>query len=96
MKTNIIMPIDVMFRTSLMIEEAIKDRAEEAARAAGVSFGEFVRRAIENELGRQASKGAAARRSSDPLFAGFEDLVAKAKPGPADGALNHDAFLYGS
>jgi hypothetical protein len=78
-----------------MLPDGTKKRAEEQARHAGISFGEFVRQSLESELAIRASGRDSARRARDPLFRDFDKLVAKAGPCPGDGAENHDKYLYG-
>jgi len=85
----------VMLRTTVMLPPEIKARAEAMARESGVSFAEFVRRALEGEIGKGAPNPDSLRRSRDPLFQGFDELIARAKPGEPGGAADHDRYIHG-
>ncbi len=70
-----------------MLPPDLKREAERAARAAGVSFGEFTRRAL-----RAAVAGGRRGQSADSLF-DFRNVFSG--PTPRDLAENHDNYLYG-
>ncbi len=77
-----------MHRTTLMLPPELKIQAQRQAREQEVSFGEFIRQAIESKL-----KGSGAdRRAEDPMFA---DLQVFRGDAPSDSAENHDDYLYG-
>jgi len=78
-----------MHRTTLVLPAALKERAATAAYTAGLSFGEFVRRAIDRALEQKPQRRG---RTRDPLFA--DNAVYRGK-GPSDLAEHHDAYLYG-
>lgn len=75
-----------MHRTTVMIPEALKVRAQLFARERGLSFGELVRECLERRLDREAG----ADHVGDPLFS--------APPWtgdtPSDLAKDHDRYLY--
>ena len=81
-----------MIRTTIMIPEATKERVEDLAQREGLSFAEFIRRAIEGEV---AKKSQPAGRSRDSLFEGFDRLLSEASAGSRDGSEDHDRHLYG-
>jgi hypothetical protein len=70
-----------MERTTVLLPAELKAQAERAAKAAGVSLGELIRRALE-------AKVAQAR---DPLFA---DEAAFSGDTASDLAREHDRYLY--
>ena len=72
-----------------MISRELKERALCAAREKGVSFGEYVRRAIEHSLEKKTRNGRKAER--DVLFL---DTAVYRGGAPADLAKKHDAYLY--
>lgn len=75
-----------MHRTTLMIPGELKTRAERKARQFGMSFGEFVRTSVEDELARYE------RGDTDPLLA---DKVVYRGAARRDATRAHDAILYG-
>ena len=77
-----------MHRTTLMLPSDLKIRAQERARALGISLGEYVRRALESELEESRTD----ERAADALFS--DDAVFDGQ-GPADLAAEHDRYLYG-
>ena len=84
-----------MTRTTVMLPERTKKLAMQRARQKGISFGEFVRESLEKSIA--ASKtGVTYSREADSLFSGMKKIAEEAKYGVSDGALNHDAYLYGS
>ncbi|MBI3828568.1 MAG: hypothetical protein HY291_03575 [Planctomycetes bacterium] len=76
-----------MQRTTIMLPEDLKRRAMRRARELGISFGEFVRTCMEDEL-RPKKQDRAGER--DPLYA---VPVHKGKV-PADLSKNIDTYLY--
>lgn len=75
-----------MTRTTVMLPEDLKLRAQERARERGIPFAELVREALEARLGTPAE-----RRDDDPLFA---EAPVYDGPAPADLAASHDRYLY--
>jgi len=71
-----------------MLPASLKAKAATAARKAGVSLGEWIRRALAASL-RRSGKG---ERDEDSLFA--DKAVFKDK-GAADMSRAHDRYLYG-
>jgi len=78
-----------MHRTTVVLPPHLKAAALEQARAAGVSFGEFLRRAVEKAI---AESGPRRRRRRDSFL--DDTAVFKGKT-PQDLARRHDAHLYG-
>ncbi len=78
-----------MQRTTLVLPEPLKQRAVEQARSQGLSFGEFVRRALEAAL---ENSGQLSGRAQDPFWA---DQIAFGGSSPSDLSANHDGYLYG-
>ena len=76
-----------MKRTSIMLPEDIKTRAEERARQMGISLGEFIRESLEAFLAERKDK-----RTPDPLFS---DSAVSARRAPRNLAARHDEHLYG-
>lgn len=76
-----------MHRTTIMLPEDLKLRAERLARRRGVSLGEVVRQSLLSHLDRQADEV-----REDPLLA---DTAAYPGPSEADAAAAHDRYLYG-
>lgn len=76
-----------MLRTTIMIPEELKRRAEKRARRAGSSFGGLVRSSLEAAL-----REPPAAPGEDSLFA---DAAVSRGRGPRDLSLRHDDFLYG-
>jgi hypothetical protein len=77
-------------RTTVVLPAALKQRAVARAREQGISFGEFVRRAVETML-TVPLRGTARKETSDP----FWDNLKIYEGGPADLAARHDDYLYG-
>ncbi len=77
-----------MKRTSIMLPEDIKARAQERARQMGISLGEFIRESLEAFLG-----GREGQRTPDPLFS---DTAVSVRRVPRSLAARHDEHLYGS
>jgi hypothetical protein len=75
-----------MHRTSLMMPERLKVRAERKSRQLGMSLGQFVRLSLEDELAKHE------RHDPDPLLA---DTVVYRGPAPDSLSREHDVLLYG-
>ena len=75
-----------MRRTSILLPEALRNRADRHARQLGISFGELVRRALAATL--DASEEPAPR---DPFFA---DGSVHSGPVPDGASVHHDEHLY--
>lgn len=78
----------IMQRTTIILPARLKELASLRARSAGMSFGEFVRRAVE-----RAVRDDGARRSRrDPFFA---DRAVFNGDVPRNLSRRHDDYLYG-
>jgi hypothetical protein len=77
-----------MTRTTIVLPPRLKDMATREARLEGVSFGEFVRRAVEKAVREKTPKKAA----GDPLLS---DRAVFRGDVPADLSRRHDHYLYG-
>jgi len=75
-----------MNRTTIMLPEHLKNKAQKLAVMKGVSLGELIREALEQRLTR--SKALKAR---DPFFDDKEFYGGKI---PSDLSTNHDEYLY--
>jgi hypothetical protein len=73
-----------------VLPSPLKQRAVARAREQGISFGEFVRRALEERL-VAPGRGKVRKKSGDP----FWDNLRVYKGGPTDIAARHDDYLYG-
>ncbi len=71
--------------------EPLKRRAVAKAREQGISFGEFVRRAVEKEIAVPAPKKRG-KKTGDPFL---DNLRAFDDDGPPDLSTRIDEFLYG-
>lgn len=67
----------------MMFPEELKDRAERAARAKGVSFGALVRESLELYL--------AEKKKADPFFSDTRVFTGRTPP---DLSAEHDKYLY--
>lgn len=76
-----------MKRTTIMLPEKLKAKAERHARVQGISLSELIRESLARSLGPQAREAAA----QDP----FLNDTATFEGGPRDLARNHDRYLYG-
>jgi len=76
-----------MHRTTIMLPEALKARAERRARGLGTSLAGLIRQALEEYLSRHPPEA-----SADALFA-FDAVYDG--PVPADTSSEHDRYLYG-
>jgi hypothetical protein len=74
-----------MTRTTIVLPEDLKLRAQERAREEGIPFAELVRKALESQL--RAPRVSA---KEDPLFA---DVPVYAGRVPPDASEEHDAYL---
>jgi hypothetical protein len=77
-------------RTTVVLPAPLKQRAVASAREQGISFGEFVRRAVEKML-TAPPRGTARKKTGDP----FWDNLKVYEGGPPDVAARHDEYLYG-
>ncbi|MBI3698420.1 MAG: ribbon-helix-helix protein, CopG family [Acidobacteria bacterium] len=76
-------------RTTVVLSLKLKQEVTAQARAQGISFGEFVRRALEKAATRSAPRG---NKRSDPFW--DDDAVFQGDV-PSDLSKNHDLYLYG-
>ena len=85
-------------RTTVVFPPELKRRAVSRARHQGISFGEFVRRAVEKEMAAPAHKitkvpwKRGSGKTGDPFW---DNLVVYKDDGPADLSVRHDDYLYG-
>ncbi len=77
-------------RTTVVLPARLKERAVTRAREQKISFGEFLRRAVERQLA-EPPRGKA-KKTGDPFW---DHLIAYDDDGPADLAACHDDYLYG-
>ena len=75
-----------MNRTTIMLPEELKRQAQERAAAAGISFGELVRRSLTNAVSTPPLE-----RTKDPLFADSGAFLGQA---PSNLSEEHDQYLY--
>jgi len=75
-----------MNRTTIMLPEELKRRAQERASADGISFGELVRRSLAATVSTPPPQ-----RTEDPLFADSGTYLGQA---PSDLSEEHDQYLY--
>jgi len=78
-----------MQRTTVVIPPRLKQMAAARARSAGVSFGEFVRRALERAVSEDSTRR---RGQSDPFL---DDSGLFSGDIPEDLSRRHDFYLYG-
>ena len=76
-------------RTTVVLSSRTKQRAVEKARLLGISFGEFVRRAVDRAVAESSRAG---KHRSDPFW---DDRALFRGTVPADLSFRHDAYLYG-
>lgn len=79
-------------RTTIVLPLDLKERAVSRARAEGISFAEFVRRAVEIQL-NVSSKRASEQATGDPFL---DHLRIIDDAGPADWSTRVDEVLYGA
>jgi hypothetical protein len=73
-----------MHRTTILLPNELRRRADREAKALGISLSELIRRRLaENE---------SAENPERPRFFARQPWTG---PGPSDTAANHDAYLYG-
>lgn len=77
-------------RTTVVLPAPLKQRAVARAREQGISFGEFVRRAVEQVL-TAPPRGTGRKKIGDP----FWDNLKFYEGGAKDVAVLHDEYLYG-
>jgi len=68
----------------------LKQKAIARAREQGISFGEFVRRAVDQMLAAPP-RGSSRKKTGDPFWDNLEFYDG----GPTDMAARHDDYLYG-
>lgn len=78
-----------MKRTTLMLPEELKARAERRAFERGISLGQLVRESVESALSTSDEE----HRAKDPLFA--DDVIYEGEA-PRDLSEAHDEYLYGA
>jgi len=78
-----------MQRTTVVIPPRLKQRATTRARTEGISFGEFVRRALERAVAENSTRRG---RQRDPFL---DDRVLFTGDMPEDLSSRHDFYLYG-
>ena len=81
--------IMLVHRTTIVLPSKLKQAVVGLARAQGISFGEFVRRALEKAL---AHNGSRRNRTSDPFW---DDRAVFRGDVPPDLSKHHDRYLYG-
>jgi hypothetical protein len=78
-----------MQRTTVVIPSRLKQKARMRARTAGISFGEFVRRALERAVAENSTRRG---RQRDPFL---DDRVLFTGDIPKELSGRHDFYLYG-
>lgn len=78
-------------RTTVVLPHLLKQRAVARAREQGISFGEFVRRAVESMLSAPP-RGTGKKKTGDRFWDNLEIYDG----GPSDAAARHDRYLYTS
>jgi hypothetical protein len=79
----------IMLRTTVVLPPRLKDAAQQQARSAGISFGEFLRRAVAKAVADSATRRRGRRDSFLDDMAVFDGEV------PNDLSRRHDSYLYG-
>ena len=77
-------------RTTIVLSPYLKERAVACAREEGISFAEFVRRAVEQKL--EPRRGAGEKTGNSFL----DNLVTFEDDGPADLSTRVDEIVYGA
>ena len=77
-----------MHRTTIMLPEDLKEKAQQRADSRGISLGELVRECLSDRLALEAET----RRLADPVFS----APAWEGEAPRDLGDEHDRYLYGS
>jgi hypothetical protein len=80
--------IIMLRRTTIVLPQALKEIAQDRARSRGISFGEFVRRAVE-EATCKTPRG---KSAADPFLS---DRAVFRGGAPSDLSERHDFYLYG-
>jgi hypothetical protein len=78
-----------MHRTTILLPEDLRRRAESAAASRGWSLSELIRRQLEKVAGPATNSHS---RRNDPLFKNWKP---SGKATPRDLAADHDRYLYG-
>ncbi|MBN1675039.1 MAG: ribbon-helix-helix protein, CopG family [Kiritimatiellae bacterium] len=76
-----------MRRTTIMLPEDLKARAQRRCLSLGISLGELIRDALESVL--------ASRRASPAADSLLADAETYRGPAPADLSKRHDEYVYG-
>jgi hypothetical protein len=79
-------------RTTIVLPPELKRRAVSRARHQGISFGEFVRRAVEKQLTAPAKSRVKRKKTGDPFL---DNLVTFDDGGPPDLSTRVDEIVYG-
>ena len=84
-------------RTTIVMPLPLKAKAVARARQQGISFGEFVRQAVEKQLAASLKSGSKkekteGKKTGDPFW---DNLVTFTDDGPADLSTRIDDYLYG-
>ena len=82
------MPTPVQ-RTTIVLPPKLKQVAASLAHAQGISFAEFLRRALEKAVANSGSRG---NKRNDPLW---DDRTVFRGDVPGDLSKHHDLYLYG-
>ena len=77
-------------RTTIVLPPLLKQRAVLRARVQGISFAEFVRRAVEKQV-TAPMKGRAKKKTGDPFW---DNLKTFDDDGPTDLSTRIDELLY--
>ncbi len=80
----------MVHRTTIVLPPRIKELATSRAAERGISFSEFVRRAVEKAVAESTHAG---HQGADPLLA---DRAVFRGPAPGDISARHDDYLYNS
>jgi hypothetical protein len=81
----------MVHRTTIVLPSRLKERAVARAREQHISFGEFVRQAVEKQLAVRTN-GKSKNKAGDPYL---DNLVVFDDDGPSDLSARVDDFLYG-
>jgi hypothetical protein len=81
----------MVHRTTIVLPARVKEQAMARARDQKISFGEFVRRAVEKQLVVK-SNDKSKNKIGDPYL---DNLVVFEDDGPPDVSVRVDEFLYG-
>jgi hypothetical protein len=75
-----------MHRTTIMLPEDLKTKAEAIARKKDQSLGEIIREALQDLIQKE---------NMDAGDSFFCDAAVYSGPAPKDNSINHDDYLYG-